>query len=48
MVTDTALFRYAHYHMPHDTPDKVDYERTAQVVAGLARVVEELAGRAGT
>ena len=48
MVTDTALFRYAHYHMPHDTPDKIDYERTAQVVAGLARVVEELAGKAGT
>jgi hypothetical protein len=44
MVTDTALFRYAHYHKPHDTPEKIDYERTAQVVAGLVRVVEELAG----
>jgi Zn-dependent M28 family amino/carboxypeptidase len=44
MVTDTALFRYAPYHMPHDTPEKIDYEGTARVVAGLARVVEELAG----
>ncbi len=44
MVTDTALFRYSHYHLPSDTPDKVDYGRTARVVAGLARVVSELAG----
>ena len=43
MVTDTALFRYAHYHQPEDTPDKVDFEGTAQVVAGLAQVVEDLA-----
>jgi len=43
MVTDTALFRYAHYHSQSDTPDKVDYPRTARVVAGLARVVSELA-----
>ena len=25
MITDTALYRYAHYHTPADTPDKVDY-----------------------
>jgi Zn-dependent M28 family amino/carboxypeptidase len=43
MITDTAPFRYPHYHTPQDTPDKIDYERTARVVAGLARVVEELA-----
>jgi hypothetical protein len=46
MVTDTAPFRYAHYHTPLDTPEKVDYEMTARVVAGLASVVEELAGGA--
>jgi hypothetical protein len=39
MVTDTALFRYPHYHSPADTPDKVDYERLARVVSGLERVV---------
>jgi len=44
MVTDTALFRYAHYHSETDTPDKIDYARMARVVAGLARVVADLAG----
>lgn len=44
MVTDTALFRYGPYHTSEDTPDKVDYDRTARVVAGIARVVAELAG----
>ena len=43
MVTDTALFRYEHYHTPEDTPEKIDYARTARVVAGLARMVAELA-----
>jgi hypothetical protein len=43
MITDTAPFRYPHYHTPHDTPDKIDYDRTARVVAGIARVVRELA-----
>ncbi|MHC4470699.1 MAG: M28 family peptidase [Planctomycetota bacterium] len=42
MVTDTAPFRYPHYHLATDTPDKVDYERTARVVVGLAEVIEEL------
>ncbi len=44
MVTDTALFRYAPYHTRTDTPDKLDYDRTARVVSGLARVVVELTG----
>ncbi|MES2442554.1 MAG: M28 family peptidase [Pseudomonadota bacterium] len=39
MVTDTAPFRYPWYHSTHDTPDKVDYQRLARVVAGLERVV---------
>ena len=43
MVTDTAPFRYPHYHKRTDTPDKIDYERLARVVAGLARVTEDLA-----
>jgi hypothetical protein len=41
MATDTALFRYPHYHTPADTPDKVDYERLARVVSGLERVVRD-------
>ncbi len=44
MVTDTAPFRYPHYHFPQDTPDKVDFERCARVVAGLEKVIRELAG----
>jgi Zn-dependent M28 family amino/carboxypeptidase len=42
MVTDTALFRYPHYHEPTDTPDKVDYERLARVVRGLEKVLAAL------
>lgn len=44
MVTDTAPFRYPHYHKKTDTPDKIDFERTARVVAGLERVIADLAG----
>jgi Zn-dependent M28 family amino/carboxypeptidase len=43
MVTDTALFRYVHYHASTDTPDKIDYTRTARVVKGLSHVVMALA-----
>ena len=43
MVTDTALFRYGPYHSMRDTPDKVDYDRMARVVAGLSRMVGGLA-----
>jgi len=39
MVTDTAPFRYPHYHAVADTPDKLDYERLARVVEGLGRLV---------
>lgn len=43
MITDTALFRYAPYHTAADTPDQIDYDRMARVVAGLAHVVTALA-----
>ncbi|MBV6621921.1 MAG: M28 family peptidase [Rivularia sp. (in: Bacteria)] len=42
MVTDTAPFRYTHYHTLEDTSDKIDYEKLARVVAGLEKIVEEL------
>jgi hypothetical protein len=44
MITDTALFRYPHYHTPADTPDKVDYESLARVVSGLELVVRAWSG----
>lgn len=43
MVTDTAPFRYPHYHTLRDTPDKLGYERLARVVKGLEGVVRDLA-----
>jgi Zn-dependent M28 family amino/carboxypeptidase len=43
MVTDTALYRYPYYHTMQDTPDKVDYERLARVVAGLHGMLRNLA-----
>lgn len=45
MVTDTAPYRYAHYHKPTDTPDKLNYENMARVVTGLEAVVDDLASR---
>ena len=42
MITDTALYRYPHYHLASDTPDKLDYDRLARVVAGLDRMVRTL------
>ena len=42
MVTDTAPFRYPYYHHPADTPDKVDYDRLARVVAALEKTLAAL------
>jgi peptidase M28-like protein len=42
MVTDTAPFRYPHYHSSNDTPDKLDYDRFTLVVSGMKKVIEEL------
>ena len=43
MITDTAPFRYPHYHEATDTPDKLDYARFALVVSGLEETIAELA-----
>jgi Zn-dependent M28 family amino/carboxypeptidase len=42
MVTDTAPFRYPHYHRASDTADKVDAEKVARVVKGIERVIRDL------
>ncbi|MCK6428634.1 M20/M25/M40 family metallo-hydrolase [Betaproteobacteria bacterium PRO7] len=44
MVTDTAFYRYPHYHRATDTPDRLDYARMARVVEGLAGALRVLAG----
>jgi Zn-dependent M28 family amino/carboxypeptidase len=46
MVTDTAFYRYAHYHAPSDTPEKIDCARMARVAEGLAKALGVLADSA--
>ena len=46
MVTDTAPFRYPHYHAATDTPDKLDYDSMTRVVVGLEKVIHHLANPA--
>lgn len=43
MITDTAPFRYPHYHRDSDTPDKLDFDRMSRVVSGMQAVLLELA-----
>ena len=43
MITDTAPFRYPHYHTPDDTVDKIDFDRLSRVVVNLDEVVRKLA-----
>ena len=43
MVTDTAFYRYPHYHRATDTPEKLRYEPMAEVVAGLGQMLVALA-----
>jgi hypothetical protein len=42
MVTDTAPFRYPHYHTEQDTPDKINYPALARVTQGLCGVLTTL------
>ena len=44
MVTDTAFYRYPHYHRASDTPDRIRYSDMARVVDGLARAIASIAG----
>jgi hypothetical protein len=43
MITDTANFRYPHYHQPTDMPEKLDYERLGGLAAAAAVVVAQTA-----
>ena len=44
MITDTAPFRYPHYHAKEDTPDKLDFDRMARAVVGIEAIIDALAG----
>jgi Zn-dependent M28 family amino/carboxypeptidase len=37
MITDTAFYRYRHYHKATDTPDKLNYPAFSRLVQGLCR-----------
>jgi Zn-dependent M28 family amino/carboxypeptidase len=43
MVTDTAFYRYPHYHTSQDTPERLAYQELAKVTAGLAEAFAALA-----
>ena len=43
MITDTAFYRYRHYHAPTDTPDKLAYPELTGVTSGLYAAFSELA-----
>jgi hypothetical protein len=43
MVTDTAPFRYPHYHRRSDTPEKLVYDPMTRLVHGLEGVISDLA-----
>lgn len=43
MLTDTAPYRYLHYHTADDTTEKLDYDRLSRALTGIAAIVEEIA-----
>ena len=46
MITDTAFYRNLAYHTEEDTPDRLDYEKMADVVLGVYQAVMSLSGAA--
>jgi hypothetical protein len=47
MITDTAPYRYRHYHKASDTADKLTYDQYTRVVLGLFTVIAGLANAGG-
>ncbi len=45
LVTDTAFYRYRHYHSRRDTPDKIAYPMFTKAVAGLHQTYSQIAGQ---
>lgn len=45
MVTNTAIYRYEHYHAASDTVDQIDFERLSRVSEGVNATVRRLAAR---
>jgi hypothetical protein len=47
MITDTAPFRYPHYHTWEDTIDKIDFEKLSRVTYGISKVIRDFVGLEG-
>ncbi len=47
MITDTAFYRYRHYHQPSDTPNKLAYPEFTRATAGLFAAFSELGSKSG-
>lgn len=45
MITDTAFYRYRHYHEPTDTPDRLEYPAMARLAEGLEGMLGRLLER---
>ena len=43
MITDTAPYRYPHYHAATDTPDKLAYPELRQITLALFAGFNEIA-----
>jgi Zn-dependent M28 family amino/carboxypeptidase len=44
MITDTAPFRYPHYHTLEDSINKIDFEKLSRVVSGISKVIRDFGG----
>ncbi|MEQ8818657.1 MAG: M28 family peptidase [Sumerlaeia bacterium] len=45
MLTDTAPFRYTHYHTTQDTPDKCDFESMARLTSAMEAAIRALCSK---
>jgi hypothetical protein len=42
MITDTAFYRNPNYHSPGDTAETLDYQKSAEVIAGLYLALKKI------
>ena len=47
MVTDTADFRFPHYHPPTDTSDRIDFDGLTGITLAVAGTLGWVAGVEG-
>lgn len=42
MITDTAFYRNPNYHSPGDTPETLDYIKSAEIITGLYKALRKI------